>query len=326
MTTEHDEADAGATSEATPAHQLGALAVGDRSTESTPVIIVGSANMDLVLPDVERIPAAGETVLAGPLQTHPGGKGANQATAVAALGTRAIFVGRVGADDFGDRVVADLQARSVDTVALTRAEAPTGVAVVLIDRSSENSIVVAPGANATLGTDSTTLAPEVSSAVVLASLEVPLDTVLAWARLAQRRGWRFVLNPAPARALPAELLPLVAVLTPNRHELAAMGVPPAELLAAGVGAVMVTLGADGAELHRAGAPVVRQSAPRVDAVDTTGAGDAFNGALAAALAAGRSDEEALAHACVAGALATRAVGARASQPSSDELEEWLARG
>ncbi len=158
---------------------------------------------------------------------------------------------------------------------------------------------------------------------MLACLEIPMETVVAWARLAQQRGWPFVLNPAPARELPDELLPLISVLTPNQTELEQTGRSIDELLDAGVGAVVVTLGAEGAAIHRAGAPVAHQSTFAVDPVDTTGAGDAFNGALAASLASGHPLEAAVARGCAAGALATRAVGARASQPTLDELERTL---
>lgn len=292
---------------------------------SVPVIVVGSINMDLVFTEVERIPAPGETVSGGAFQVLPGGKGANQASAAARLGAPTLFVARIGTDDFGDRALDDLAASGVDLGLVERVQGSTGVAAVVIDREHENAIIIAPGANGELGPDSVSVAPDHEDAVVLACLEVPLPTVIAWAGLARERGWRFVLNPAPARELPEELLSLVTVLTPNEHELEVMGRSPEELLAAGVGAVVVTLGGEGAELHRGGQPVAKQAAYAVDVVDTTGAGDAFNGALAVSLAEGRELEDALARGAAAGALATRRVGARSSQPTEREVDELVAQ-
>lgn len=289
-----------------------------------PVIVVGSVNMDLVFTEVERIPGPGETVSGGSFQVLPGGKGANQVSAAARLGAHAMFVARIGTDDFGDRALDDLAASGVELGLIERVRESTGVAAVVIDRDHENAIIIAPGANAELRPDSVSVAPDVEDAVVLACLEVPLDTVVAWARVARERGWRFVLNPAPARELPDELLALVTVLTPNQHELEVMGRSADDLLAAGVEAVVVTLGGDGAELHRRDQPITKQRPYPVEVVDTTGAGDAFNGALAVALAEGGSIEQALARGAAAGALATRRVGARASQPTAREVDELVA--
>lgn len=290
---------------------------------TVPLIVVGSVNMDLVFTEVERIPAPGETVSSGGFQVLPGGKGANQVAAAARLGAHAMLVGRVGGDDLGDRAMEDLAAAGVDLALVERVDGPTGVAAVVIDRESENAIIIASGANGALLPESVQSAPDVADAVVLACLEVPIETVLAWARAARDRGWPFVLNPAPARELPDELLGLVSVLTPNQHELAVMGRTPQDLLDAGVGAVVVTLGGDGAELHRSERAVVRQAAFAVEVADTTGAGDAFNGALAVALTEGRALEDAMARGCAAGALATRRVGARASQPTAAEVDALI---
>jgi ribokinase len=289
----------------------------------SPVIVVGSVNMDLVFTDLDHIPEPGETVRSRTFAIMPGGKGANQASASARLGTTTKLIARVGGDDLGAQALSDLAASGVDVSLIERVTGATGVAGVLIDRTSENVVIVAPGANAQLSPDTVEAAPDLEHAVVLACLEIPMETVVAWARLAQQRGWPFVLNPAPAQALPDELLPLISVLTPNQTELEQTGRSIEELLDAGVGAIVVTLGAEGAAIHRTGAPVALQSTFPVDPVDTTGAGDAFNGALAASLAAGHPLEAAVARGCAAGALATRAVGARASQPALDELERTL---
>ncbi|WP_432824520.1 ribokinase [Dactylosporangium sp. CA-092794] len=272
------------------------------------VVVVGAVNVDLVV-RVPRIAAPGETVIAAGSGTGAGGKGGNQAAAVARLGGDCALVARVG-PDFDPGSLA-----GVDLSRVRRDAEPTGLAVVLVDDGGENAITVVPGANARLSPADVDL--PAGRGVVLASLEVPLPAVLEAARRARAAGWVFVLNPAPARPLPAELLALTDVLVPNEHELAALG-SPAALLAAGAGAVVVTLGAAGCRVHRAG-EVVDVPAVRVAAVDTTGAGDAFCGTLAWALDADRPLAEAVRLACVAGALATRAVGARAALPTAAEL-------
>lgn len=287
------------------------------------VLVVGSVNMDLVFTELDHIPEPGETVRSKSFAIMPGGKGANQASASARLGTDTRLIARVGSDDLGSQALADLEGAGVDVTHVERVPGATGVAGVLIDRTSENVVIVAPGANAELSADTVDAAPDVDHAVVLACLEVPMDTVVAWARLARQRGWPFVLNPAPAQALPDELMPLISVLTPNQTELEQTGRSIESLLDAGVGAVVVTLGAEGAAIHRKHAPVALQPTFAVDPVDTTGAGDAFNGALAASLAAGHSLDAAVARGCAAGALATRQVGARASQPTREALESAL---
>ena len=288
-----------------------------------PVIVVGSINMDLVFADLDHIPAPGETVRSRSFSVLPGGKGANQASASARLGVPTQLVARIGNDDLGNRALTDLEAGGVDTSFVERVTGPTGVAGVLIDDESENVVIVAPGANARLAAATAERPSEHDEAVVLACLEIPIETVVAWARVAKERGWTFVLNPAPARELPGELLPLIDVLTPNQTELEQIGRSTDELLDAGVGAIVVTLGSQGAAIHRKDAPTIRQSAFAVDPIDTTGAGDAFNGALAASLASGHRLEAAVARGCAAGALATREIGARASQPTLRELERTL---
>ena len=287
------------------------------------VIVVGSVNMDLVFTGLTALPRAGQTVSAAGYETLPGGKGANQASAAAAAGARVELVARVGSDSLGDAALSDLGSRGIGLTGTSRVDGPTGVAGVLIDEAGENVVIVAPGANAQLGPDSVADV-EASRVVVLACLEIPLPTVLAWARTSRERGWTFILNPAPARELPAELLALVDVITPNQTELQALG-DAGQLVAHGIGAVVVTLGAEGAQLHTASG-TVHQPAYPVDVVDTTGAGDAFNGALAAALAEGQALADAVAFAAASGALATRRVGARAALASRDELLALLSRG
>jgi ribokinase len=292
---------------------------------SANVVVVGSANVDFVM-RVAHLPAPGETVGGAVFSQTLGGKGANPAAAVATLGGRAWLVGVVGDDDHGRSVRADLERTGVDCSILGVSSAPTGVAQIWVDQAGENAITVAPGANDDVTgpfVDDAFANIAVDRAVVLANLEVPDQAVEAAAAAAGERGWPFVLNPAPARPISAAVLSRSAVLTPNRTEATALGDVDV-LLAAGVGAVVVTLGALGAEVHRAGRDVHRQPPFDVDVRDTTGAGDAFSGTLAWAIADGRDLGEAVRLAAGAGALATRAVGARASLASRDELQAFVA--
>ena len=294
------------------------------------VIVVGSVNVDLVV-RAGRLPAPGETVIGGVFSKAQGGKGANQAAAAAALGAHVRILGLVGDDDFGREAQADLRARGVDLVHLGTGTHPTGVALIVVDDQGENLIAVASGANEELTGEivsSAFAAIEEPSAVVLADLEVPDDAVFAAAEAAGERGWPFVLNPAPARSIDAGLIRLCDVLVPNEHEVTELGPPSVKsLLDAGARAVVVTLGSDGAALHRAGAATRHVKPPiPLDVVDTTGAGDAFCGALATWLSEGASIEAALEAAVLAGSLATRAVGAREGLPARAELEKALSGG
>jgi ribokinase len=275
------------------------------------VVVVGSANVDLVWHG-DRLPAPGETVTDGEFVSVLGGKGANQAAAAAALGADVLFVGCVGDDQHGRSTRADLEARGIDCTALsTTGDAPTGVALITVDAHGENSIAVAPGANRLVAASVAAAAIRAGD-VVLCSLEIPVETVEAAVATALDCGARPIVNPAPPRAAPAG-----ALLTPNEHECERLG--GIERLLAIAPAVVVTRGAAGAVLYRAGAAPVEQAAFAVDAVDTTGAGDAFNGALAWALSKGTPIEKAVQLACAAGALATRAIGARGSLPTAEEI-------
>ena len=304
---------------------------------SAEVVVVGSVNADLVV-SVRRLPAAGETVTGGTFARHGGGKGANQAVAAARAGAQVAMVGAVGADDLGDEALRELADEGVDVTAVARLdEVATGVAAIVVDERGENQIAVASGANAALEGDevvaalarltgdSSGTAGQESSAprgVVLLSHEVPVAAVVAGIEAARRAGWTAVLNPAPARELPGEVGGVV--LTPNADEARVLagetGVEAAARALAGRtrAPVLVTLGADGALLLD-GDHVERLPAPRVDVVDTTGAGDAVNGALAAELAAGRPLRDAVRFALTAAALSTRAAGARAGMPRRAEV-------
>ncbi|WP_317443470.1 ribokinase [Streptomyces collinus] len=293
------------------------------------LLVVGSANADLVI-GVERRPAAGETVLGGDLAVHPGGKGGNQAVAAARLGARTALLARVG-DDAHGRLLLDAQrAAGVDTAGVLVGGAPTGVALITVDPSGDNSIVVSPGANARLApADVRSAAGLVRAArVVSAQLEIPLETVVEVVRNLSPDS-RFVLNPSPPRPLPDEVLAVCDPLIVNEHEArvllgeACEGGEPADwarlLLARGPRSVVVTLGAAGA-LVRDGSGMSRVPAPKVDAVDTTGAGDAFTAALAVGLGSGAALADAAAHAARVGAVAVTRRGAQESYPTLAEAE------
>ena len=293
------------------------------------VIVIGSLNVDLVVA-ADRLPRPGETVLGGRFSVHDGGKGANQAVAAARAGARVTMIGAVGVDAHGARSVAALEAEGIDTSRIRRVESePTGVAIVAVGPRGENQIVVAPGANATLVLDDADRQVIGSARVVLTNHEVPADTTLEAIRAARAAGVTTILNPAPARALPAEILALGPILTPNEHELVvAIGNDVTsdalnELQARHSGPIVVTQGPAGAFLvdgrRRERFPGIL--APQV--VDTTGAGDAFCGVMAAWLADGRSLDEAIVAANVAGALSIGAAGAREGMPRREAIEELI---
>ncbi|GAA1354874.1 ribokinase [Streptomyces beijiangensis] len=292
------------------------------------LLVVGSANADLVI-GVERRPAAGETVLGGDLAVHPGGKGANQAVAAARLGARTALLARVG-DDANGRLLLDSQrASGVDTSGVLVGGAPTGVALITVDPSGDNSIVVSPGANARLTPEDARAAGTLiaSAKVVSAQLEIPLETVAETVRMLAPDA-RFVLNPSPPMPLPAELLAACDPLVVNEHEArvvlgeAAGGTPEdwaRGLLALGPRSVVITLGAEGALTADGSGAYDHVPSPRVDAVDTTGAGDAFTAALAWRLGLGEKLAEAAAFAVRVGAAAVTRAGAQESYPTAEEL-------
>ncbi|GGU89316.1 ribokinase [Streptomyces litmocidini] len=292
----------------------------------TSIVVLGSTNMDLVV-HVPRTPALGETVTGRSFRTIPGGKGANQAVAAARAGAEVAMIGVVGADEFGPRLRAALEHCAVDTDLLRTAEGPSGTAHVVVDDEGGNAIVVVPGANGTL--TSLTHGDEAligTADTLLLQLELPLSVVVEGAVTARRLGVRTVLTPAPAQPLPPELLAATDLLVPNEHEAAALtGLTDpreaARALLRDVPEVVVTLGAAGSLYAVRGAEPVAVPAPRVRAVDTTGAGDTFVGALAVALGEGRPAPEALAWAQTAAALSVRREGASTSMPYRVEIED-----
>jgi ribokinase len=267
------------------------------------VVVVGSINADLVV-TLDRLPAPGETVIGGRFARHGGGKGANQAVAAARAGARVRLVGAVGDDDFGAAALQELRSEGIDVRAVRRTTEPTGVALIAVDREGRNQIAVASGANAKV--DGAGIGSLDADDICLLGFEVPDEAVVAGARAAAAAGARIVLNPAPARPIPGGVLALAPVLTPNAQEADALG-GAAELAASGP--VIVTKGADGAVL-RDGDTETAIPAEAVDVVDTTGAGDVFNGVLAAGLAAGLDLEAAARRAVEAATASVRVAGAR----------------
>ena len=275
------------------------------------VVVVGSANVDQVF-RVTAIPAPGETVMSNGMSTARGGKGQNQVVAAARAGASAAFIAAVGDDAFGASTRAGLASDAVDTALLRTVDSPTGTALIAVDDSGENTIIVEAGANAALVglTDADAVAIAEASVLVM-QLEIPLETVTAAAVHARSAGTTVVLNAAPIRDLPVELLAAVDVLVVNEHE--ATHLARGRDIATLAPVVIVTLGAAGARLHNAGRETVA-AAPRVLAVDATGAGDTFCGVLAALLAEGAPLEAAMRHAVAAASLSVQSAGAVPSIP------------
>jgi ribokinase len=302
------------------------------------VTVVGSLNED-VMATVDRLPERGETVIASAVSTAPGGKGANQAAAAATLGARVHMVGRVGDDAPGSRMLVALASAGVDVRNVLRTPSePTGTATIPVERSSgENLILVVPGANSALLPEDVDLTCLREADVVLLQLEVPMHTVIAAASLA---GGRVVLNPAPSQPLPQRLLESVDLIVPNEHELVRVSGVPAgggslvELVHHAQAlrgrcregaSVVVTLGARGALAVTGDAPAVVQGPPPVDAVDATGAGDCFCGALGASLADGAEILDAVGWAVAAASVSTTGTGARSALPGPESVAAALSR-
>jgi ribokinase len=293
------------------------------------VTVLGSANMDLVV-TVDRAPSQGETVTGRTLSTVPGGKGANQALAAARAGGSVRFLGAVGDDAYGAQIRDILAKDGVDVSGLATADVPTGTAHIVVDQDGDNSIVVVPGANATVDrlTDDHRAGIE-GADVLLLQLELPLPVVTEAAVFARSVGVRTVLTPAPVVALPPDLLGAVDLLVPNEHEAALLGATLGGTggalpdLAGFSGERVITLGSAGASYMSQGGTVAHVPAFAVDAVDTTAAGDTFAGALAVAQASGMDVEPAMRWACAAAALSVQQLGASTSMPYRAEIEDFL---
>lgn len=295
------------------------------------ILVVGSSNTDMVI-QTNHFPAPGETILGGRFLMNAGGKGANQAVAAARLGGMVTFVGKIGDDIFGKQAVQQLEDEgiNVDFVAVDT-ENPSGVAMITVDRKGENSIVVAPGSNGTLSSADfdKALAELDDSEFVLVQLEIPISTVEYIARMAAKKQKKVVLNPAPAAVLTDELLQNLYIITPNETEAELLtGIKVTDGQSAqkaalvlnekGVELVIITMGSAGAFLLSNGISEII-SATKVEAVDTTAAGDTFNGALVVALSEGKTIQESIAFANKAAAISVTRIGAQSSVPFRKEI-------
>ena len=301
------------------------------------ITVVGSLNMDLVV-RAPRMPVPGETLIGSDFRVIPGGKGANQAVAAARLGAQVTMIGRVGNDDFGRAQQRNLAQEGIDVTHVSvDPEEATGIALITLDATGQNSIILAPGANMhlTVAHVEATRQAIASADILICQLESPLEAVTRAIELAHANGARVILNPAPARPLDTALLRLVDYLIPNESEATLLtGIQVTDLSSAqkaainlrerGVGTVLLTLGERGALLANDGG-ITHQAGYAVKVVDTTAAGDAFVGGFAVALAEGRPLSDAVRFANAAGALAVTRLGAQPSLPTRQEVEQFLAQ-
>jgi len=303
------------------------------------LVVIGSLNMDMVIQS-PRIPMPGETILgAGDLKMIPGGKGANQAYGAARLGADVSMVGRVGDDSFGERLIQNLNQANVDTKHIIHdPDAATGIALIVVDESGQNSIVVSSGANGQLSPEDVNRGENAIRAanILLLQLEVPLDAVLQGAKLAKHHGVATILNPAPAQPLPGELLAMIDYLIPNESETAILSghetntdeeikQAAAALRVSGIKTTIMTMGSRGALLITE-TEFCHFPAFPIDPVDTTAAGDAFVASFAVAMAEGKSIHEAIRFGNAAGALACTQFGAQPSLPDRRALERLMQTG
>jgi ribokinase len=295
------------------------------------VLVIGSANMDLVL-SVEKFPQPGETIFGKKFEMYPGGKGSNQAVCCAKLGAGTIFIGRIGDDDFGKSLIKNMKKEGVNLSHLIiDGKESTGTALITVEGKGENEIVVISGSNMKLSSDDIERKKEIFKEVkvVIVQLEIPLNTVLQAAKIAKENECIFILNPAPAQQLPEELLSMIDYLTPNETELELIsGISvdddesiekaAKELLKKGVKNVIVTIGEKGAYLINRERKEIFP-AKRVNVVDSTGAGDAFNGALAYALSNGEEIAKAVQLAVSVASFSVTKMGAQGSLPTIEEI-------
>jgi len=298
---------------------------------SKSIIVVGSSNTDMVI-QANKFPVPGETLLGGKFFLFPGGKGANQAVAAARLGGLVTFIAKVGTDIFGEQALQQFKKEGIITdFIISDSSNPSGVALITVDAKGENTIVVAQGANGALTSEDIQKANKEfeNTSLVLMQLEIPLDAVLHTAKLATQHGKKVILNPAPARQLPDSLLKELFIITPNESEtetllgieitdMNAVHAAAKQLHDKGVAHVIITLGSEGAYLYNTeGGQHIPTT--KVTPVDSTAAGDVFNGALAVAISEGKSLSEAIQFANRAAAISVTRMGAQASAPFRNEL-------
>lgn len=297
------------------------------------IVVIGSSNTDMVVQS-EHLPRPGESVLGGDFMMAGGGKGANQAIAVARMGHNVVFSAAVGRDMFGDAAVAGYQLFGVDTSYIVRKDTPSGIALIMVDGAGQNSISVALGANNCLTAEDVMPALESVSAgdIVLLQLEIPMSTVDACVAVAAAKGAKVVLNPAPAAVVSEQTLSKLYLITPNQTEAQTLtGIEVVDeasataaakaLTAKGVERVVITMGSQGSLLYEDGVSEIIP-AHKVSAVDTTAAGDVYNGALCAAIAEGMSLGDALRFATKAAAISVTRAGAQPSVPSREEVDNF----
>jgi ribokinase len=301
------------------------------------IIVVGSLNMDLV-GKAEKLPAVGQTVLGDSFSLIPGGKGANQAVAAARLGSSVAMIGRLGADSFGDILQENLEKAGINTAFVRRTEGiSSGTALIFVDEEGNNKLMAIPGANGTVSREDIDIADGLfrSAKIVMLQLEIPLDTVFYALQKAKEYGLITILDPAPAADLPRPMMEAVDVLTPNESEaeilikaevtLENKEVAASKLLSLGAGSVLLTLGRNGVYFKDRSQEGHIQGLTDIRSIDSTAAGDAFNGALAVALTEGKDLAEAVEFANFAGALSTTRLGAQTSLPTREELRAFTAR-
>lgn len=291
------------------------------------ILVIGSSNTDMTVKS-SHLPAPGETVMGDRFVMGPGGKGANQAVAAARLGGDVTFICKVGRDVFGEKAIEGYRKDNIDTQHIMLSDQPSGVALILVDGAGENSISVAPGANGDLTpADIESKADIIRSAdILILQLEIPVESVEKAVSIAKEAGVYVILNPAPAKRLPEELLENVSLLTPNQSELEILTGMKGDVRAGldalverGVGEVILTLGSKGSMVYSGGEPVLIP-ALKVDAVDTTAAGDTFCGALAVAISEGKSLTDAARFATCASALTVQKMGAQVSIPYRKDMK------
>jgi ribokinase len=304
------------------------------------ILVIGSLNADLVVRS-PRFPEPGETISGGDLQIIPGGKGANQAVAAARQGANVAMIGRVGNDSFGPFLTENLKSNRVNTTHVRTDDSATGTAIIIVDASGQNSIVLSPGANGNVSSADVEGASTLTPRLLLLQLEIPIPTVFQAAQYAKANGIRVILNPAPAQSIPNELIALADFIIPNETELGLLtshevtDIASAEeaakiLLKQGARNIIVTLGSNGA-LIVTGDKSMHIPSFKVDVLDTTAAGDAFIGGLASKLIdfdlkkelSDNEFEQAVRYACACGAFAVTKFGAQPSLPTKKEIEKFL---